>query len=155
VRVYRAFQTKHEPAAFSGEGARRYGGRWNSPGVPVVYTAENFSLALLEIMVNVSNSHIPVDMVYATVDIPDDVALDTLDPNVLPANWFEYPAPAECQRLGDRWAASGSSVGLRVPSAIARIEKNVLLNPAHRDFARLTIGESDTLSIDARLRGVP
>jgi len=104
-------------------------------------------------MVNVSGSHIPVDMVYAAVDIPDDVRLDTLDSNALPNNWFEYPAPAECQRLGDRWAASGASVGLCVPSAIARIEKNVLLNPAHPDFARLAIGASDTLSIDARLRG--
>ena len=92
-------------------------------------------------------------MVYAAVDIPDDIRLETLDASVLPANWFEYPAPAECQRLGDRWATSGSSVALRVPSAIARIEKNVLLNPAHRDFARLTIGASDVLSIDARLRG--
>ncbi len=92
-------------------------------------------------------------MVYAAVDIPADVRLETLDSSALPANWFEYPAPAECQRLGDRWAAGGACVGLRVPSAIARIEKNVLLNPAHRDFARLTIGTSDVLSIDARLRG--
>ncbi|HEY1428786.1 MAG TPA: RES family NAD+ phosphorylase [Candidatus Tumulicola sp.] len=154
MRVYRAFQRKHESGAFSGEGARRYGGRWNSPGVPVVYTAENFSLALLEIMVNVSSSHIPADMVYAPIDIPDNVVLETLDTNALPQRWFEYPAPAECQRLGDRWATGASSVGLRVPSAIARIEKNVLLNPAHRDFARLTIGASDVLSIDVRLRGV-
>jgi RES domain-containing protein len=118
-----------------------------------VYTAENFSLALLEIMVNLSSSQIPDDMVYVAINIPDDLSLETLDPTVLSDNWFAYPAPAECQRVGDRWAASGATVGLRVPSAIARIESNVLLNPAHRDFMRLTIGEANVMAIDARLRG--
>ena len=152
MRVYRAFARKHEATAFSGEGARIYGGRWNSVGTPVVYTSSTFSLALLEIMVNASSARIPPGMVYAPMDIPDDASLDVLEIAALPPDWFETPAPPDCQLAGDAWAKRGESVGLVVPSAVARIETNVLLNPAHPDYARVAVGQIDAMAIDRRLK---
>jgi RES domain-containing protein len=151
LRVYRAFERKHAATAFSGEGARLYGGRWNSVGTAVVYTSATFSLALLEIMVNASSAPIPSGMVYASIDIPHEVLPETLEIAALPENWFRYPPPPECQLAGDSWVRRGETVALIVPSAVARIEKNVLLNPAHPDFGRLVIGDVEPMAIDDRL----
>jgi RES domain-containing protein len=152
LRVYRAFERKRAATAFSGEGARLYGGRWNSVGTAILYTSQTFSLALLEIMVNAASARLPSDMVYVPIDIPDSVLHETLDVAALPKNWSGYPPPPECQRAGDSWARRGETVALVVPSAVARIERNVLLNPAHPDFARFVIGEIEPMTIDARLR---
>ena len=150
MRVYRAFEAKHEATALTGEGARRFGGRWNSVGTPMVYTASTFALALLEIIVNASSGKIPSDMMYAPIEIPSDIVLDTLPVAKLPRNWHESPAPLGCQRAGDLWIRRGETVGLIVPSAVARIETNVLLNPSHGDFARLTIGNVEPMALDRR-----
>jgi RES domain-containing protein len=151
LRVFRAFERKHAATAFSGEGARLYGGRWNSVGTAVVYTSATFSLALLEIMVNTSSARIPADMLYAPVDIPSDIVPEILDRAALPDDWFGYPPSPECQTIGDDWVRSGRTVALVVPSAVARIDSNVLLNPAHPDFTRLVIGSTDVMTIDDRL----
>ena len=42
--AWRIVKQKHSRSAFSGEGARRFGGRWNSPGVSMVYLAHRRSL---------------------------------------------------------------------------------------------------------------
>jgi RES domain-containing protein len=117
----------------------------------MVYTATTFSLVVLEIMVNTSSARIPRDMVYAPVDIPDAIRLEVLDVATLPRNWFDSPAPTECQRAGDSWVRRGETVGLIVPSAVARIDNNVLLSPAHPDFSRVVIGDIDVVAIDHRL----
>ncbi|HEY6324924.1 MAG TPA: RES domain-containing protein [Candidatus Cybelea sp.] len=150
MRVYRAFERKHEATAFTGEGARIYGGRWNSAGTTVVYTSSSFALALLEIMTNASSLRIPVDMVYAPIEIPDELPLDVLDVAALPQDWFKYPA-RECQLAGDAWAQRAETVGLVVSSGVARIETNVLLNPAHADFSRIRVGDIAAMAIDDRL----
>lgn len=149
--MFRAFQRKHAATAFTGEGARLFGGRWNSPGKSVVYASSSLALALLEIMAN-ARRRIPPGLVFCTVDIPDGVTVDTLDVSRLPPRWYESPAPPALQAAGDAWIDGAISVALVVPSAIARIEENVLLNPAHRDFARLLVGEAQDVPVDDRLR---
>jgi RES domain-containing protein len=94
-------------------------------------------------------------MVYAPIEIPDDVRREVLEAGALPQNWFAFPAPPECQSAGDSWIERGQTVALVVPSAVARIETNVLLNPVHRDFARLTIGAIEPMEIDGRLTRQP
>lgn len=105
-------------------------------------------------MVNASSAAIPPDMVYAPVDIPDAVRLDTLDVATLPENWFDSPPPSECRLAGDAWAKRTETVGLIVPSAVSRIDNNVLFNPAHPDFARLIIGNAGVMEIDHRFKRV-
>lgn len=152
MRVYRVFERKHTASAFTGEGAQRFGGRWNSPGVAVVYAASNFALALLEIMANARRGRIPPEMVFCTVDIPDGVLIGEVRESDLPGAWHESPAPPETQIIGDAFVRDGKSVGLWVPSAVSRIERNIILNPRHADFARLGIGAIEDVPVDERLR---
>ncbi len=90
-------------------------------------------------------------MVYVPMDISDEVRLDVLDIATLPQTWFDTAAPVACQLAGDSWVHRGETVGLIVPSAVARIETNVLLNPAHPDFVRIAVGSIDAMAIDHRL----
>ena len=59
----------------SGNGARLYGGRWNSKGVPVVYAGEHRSLCLLEFLVHVPPDVLPSDMSMVTIRIPGGLPL--------------------------------------------------------------------------------
>jgi RES domain-containing protein len=152
LRVYRIFSRRYATSALSGEGARLYGGRWNSPGASVLYAAGNLALAMLEMMANAGRGRVPPDYVFCHLDLPDDVATEVLEPAFLPVNWRESPAPRETQELGDGWVRAARSVALLVPSTIVPIEQNVLLNPAHADFARIIAGPHTDIQVDARLR---
>jgi len=138
----------------TGEGAARAGGRWNSKGVSVVYASETLALALLEIMAN-ARRKIPPGKVYVTIDIPDDVRVDSIHPRDLPARWSTSPAPARLAQIGDEWIRRKRSAVLFVPSAIVPLERNVLLNPEHVDFKRLAIGAMQKIAVDPRLQRVP
>jgi RES domain-containing protein len=149
------FRRAFGDVAFNGEGARALGGRWNSKGTALVYTAGTLSLALLEIIIGAAESELPEDYLYATVDLPDAVALERVETAALPARWFEFPAPPALQRIGDEWVRAGRTVALVAPSAATRIEENVLLNPAHADFKRLKISQAQPVPLDRRLRRTP
>lgn len=152
MRVYRVFERKNAAIAFTGEGAQRYGGRWNSSGVAVVYAASNFALALLEIMANARRGRIPPDMMFCAVDIPDEVVIGAVPQSALPKDWHGSPAPPETQAIGNAFVRDGKTVGLWVPSAVSRIEQNMILNPNHADFSRLIIGEIQDVPMDKRLQ---
>lgn len=149
-RLWRIVKRSRTAGAFDGEGARRTGGRWNSPGTRVVYTAEHASLAALELLAHLQRSSVLMSYALIPCAIPEEL-LETLDRKVLPRPWRSSPAPSDLQRLGDAWAASMRSVALEVPSAIVEVESNVLLNPAHADFARIEIGEPMPFAYDLRL----
>lgn len=149
ITAWRITKAKHATTAFDGEGAKVEGGRWNSPGLPVVYVAANAALAALEILVHVDSSILP-----AYVRIPctfSEAFVINLDRDRLPPNWQSSPAPPELQQIGDEWLKSGSSAILEVPSAIIEIESNYLLNPAHPDFARIEIGAASLFEFNLRL----
>ncbi len=152
IRVWRLCQAEHADAAFSGEGARRYGGRWSKKGQTVVYTAATLSLAALEILVHVDTDLLPNNFIAFAVDIPDEsIAIESITCNELAANWREIYPPITCQAIGERWLAHGKSAVLAVPSAVIVEENNFLLNPAHPDFSTLTIHTPSAFQFDARL----
>jgi RES domain-containing protein len=151
MRVWRICKAAHAATAFSGEGARLYGGRWHRRGTRVVYTSESRALAALEQLVHLGRSPLPPGFVCFAVDIPDALRVPRIEPHELPAHWYRNPAPPELADLGTRWVASGRSAALQVPSAVVRGEHNVLLNPAHADFARLRIGRPQPFELDPRL----
>lgn len=135
--------------AFDGEGAFRNGGRWNSPGTRVVYTASTTSLAILEIIVHGVE---PLLDYYVAIRVEFDASLvSSVDIKSLPAGWRAFPAPFELKRIGDEWAASGRSAVLKTPSAVVPHEWNYVLNPEHPDFARVKIGSAVGLETDLRL----
>jgi RES domain-containing protein len=137
--------------AFSGEGARRYGGRWNSPGTEVVYAAQSESLAMLELLVHLQASDLLLAYVTIRVDF-DDSLVESLSLRVLPNRWRASPAPTKLQVEGDRWASERRSPVLRVPSALVPRESNYLLNPNHPEFARLVLGGVERCDFDPRLK---
>jgi len=147
--VWRITTARFADRAFTGEGARRYGGRWNPQGWEMVYTAESPALALLELMVQ--DDPLRAHYVLLPATVPDDMACTTLTPTDLPANWRTLGQRPVLQALGQQWLQNGHSAVLQVPSAVLPIECNFLLNPCHSDFARITIGTPQSLETDTRL----
>lgn len=150
LTAWRIVKRKLASEAFSGEGARLYGGRWNSPGVRMVYTAESRSLAALEILVHLESLELLSQ--YVVFEVSFDASLVTrIQEGNLPPDWQAEPAPSELRAIGDSWAASRASAVLQVPSAIIPSESLFLLNPLHKDFSKLAIGQPLPIRIDPRL----
>jgi len=137
----------------TGAGARLYGGRWNHRGVPLVYTSESRSLATVEYLVHLSLPEAPSDLSIATLEVPDDIVLEELDPSSLPKNWRDSPAPVELADLGTEWARSKTLLLLRVPSAVVEHEHNMLINPAHDGMSRVKLVKIEPYKLDERLMG--
>ena len=154
MQAWRITQERHVTRAFDGEGARLFGGRWNSPGIAVVYLSRFVSTAILEILVHVANPIGLANHVSIGVEIPDDVSIEKI--KRLPRNWRESPPSAQTQALGDEWCRSGRSALLYVPSAVLSDahsdEWNLLVNPRHSDWAFVQIRKPSTLNFNPRLR---
>ena len=127
-------------AAFDGVGASRAGGRWNSTGVRVVYLGSSLALAALELLAHIDYERALDAYVAIPVDF-DEALLLTLDEASLPAGWATSEGLADAQSVGDAWVGSRASALLAVPSRLITAERNVLLNPDHRDAAAVVSGE--------------
>ena len=136
VRAYRLVKRKWRQAAFDGEGARLYGGRWNSKGKACVYLAGSASLAMLEVMVHLDDYQLLEHYTLLEVMLPKS-ALMSLSTESLPKDWAVEPAPASTAEIGDNWLESQSSLALAVPSAVVPRERNYLINPEHARFQAL------------------
>ena len=150
IRAWRITKARHAADAFSGEGARLYGGRWNSIGTAMVYTAEHASLAVLELLVHLGSSSDVDNYVIIPCSFDEDL-VEKLDIEWLPNNWTISPPLVKVQRIGDDWFQSARSAILKVPSVVLPIEHNYLINPHHPDFTHLSIDEPLSLSLDPRL----
>jgi RES domain-containing protein len=150
LTAWRIVKKRYAVSAFDGEGARLYGGRWNSPGVAVVYVASTRSLAALEMAVHLDRATL-LDS-FALIPCEFDQRLVTVvEVGSLAADWRDSPQPSEIARIGDTWAKELRSVVLAVPSAIIDGERNFLLNPAHPDFAQVKVGDPHDFVFDRRL----
>jgi len=151
VHAWRIVEHPFVNHAFTGEGARVAGGRWNTPGKPMVYTAASASLAMLEMLVHLGRNELLREYVLFELTF-DDALMTGVDPTILPANWREYPVPHAVQQIGDSWIAQTASAVLRVPSVVVPMEWNYLLNPLHEDFDAINIGPAQSLRFDPRLK---
>jgi RES domain-containing protein len=148
VQAWRLTARVHLGTALSGEGARLYGGRWNSRGTPVTYLASSRPLAVLEVLAQLTDA---ADLArYALLPVRFD-ASHVADLPELPEDWRALPSPRSTAEVGDGWVAKGESLVLRVPSVVLPAEDNYLLNPAHVAFGAVDVGEPEELEIDARL----
>jgi RES domain-containing protein len=144
-------KAKYQATAFDGEGARRFGGRWNTRGIRLTYTAGSQALAVLEMLVHLKSADILKH--YRLIPVTfDQVLIRNLDVRKLPISWRRRPAPAAIRALGDAWVAEGKSVVLQVPSVIVPGESNYLINVVHPDFLKLQIGRALTYRFDPRLK---
>jgi RES domain-containing protein len=140
------------PSARTGEGARIAGGRWNSPGRPVIYCAESLALAMLEILVHAATPEERADArVWFRLQAPAR-ACQGLNVRKLPKGWDNPMIHPETVALGDQWLTAQSTVLLRVPSVVVPGSWNYLMNPAHPQFRRLIRWSAPTpLQLDRRL----
>jgi RES domain-containing protein len=148
--IWRLTHERYADSAFSGEGARRHGGRFNSPGTPVVYTAESLPLALVEAMTGLERYEQLRRYVFFRAKIPETL-ISGVSEDDLPDGWDRHPPPPQAQRIGDRWVAQQRSVALRVPSVVVPYSYNYLLNPAHSSFEEVEIGGAEPFPVDQRL----
>lgn len=149
MRVYRIVTLAHARNAFTGEGARLYGGRWNPKGFPLVYTAATRSLALLEMLVQ--DQPLRARYAFIPADVPANVRITRLAPAQLPADWRHSAARIRLQEIGREWLVAGRGAVLAVPSVVLPEEENFLLNPRHASFTRIRPEEAEPLELDSRL----
>lgn len=147
--VWRITTARFAQSAFSGEGARLYGGRWNPKGSPMVYTAQSQSLALLEMAVQ--DAPLRAHYVLIPAHLPANLSTQKLGVSQLPDDWRKPSGLAALLALGRKWLSDRRSCAWVVPSAVLPGECNWLLNPEHPDFQRIRIGPPQALEVDARL----
>ena len=135
IRVWRICRAVHAAEAFSGEGARRFGGRWNSRGVPMAYASTSLALAAIELFVHLEPNLAPDDLMAIRIsDLPP-----------------EWRSGEPTRGIGDEWIGSRSSLALRVPSAPIPREWNILINPLHPRMAGMTIDAPEPFVFDERM----
>jgi RES domain-containing protein len=170
TRLWRLAPARYDP--LSGEGARRFGGRWTSPGRPAVYLASQLPLAVLEVLVHVDRDTLPLDLAAFAVDVDDALGppdgWDRGDIAALPDGWRAVAQPAVCRAIGDAWLATPAaerSALLRVPTAVlppwaesagAGVPDGcwcAVLDPTHPGAARVTVAASHPFAFDRRIVG--
>jgi RES domain-containing protein len=135
---------------FDRTGAMIRGGRWNSTGLGVIYAAETFSGALLEVLVHSNLSQPPKNHRVVRIVIPEEVKMETLSAGKLPG-WDAENLIAS-RAFGDRWITEKRSAVLKVPSVITKErESNLLINPSHTQFALIVPSEPEAIDWDTRL----
>lgn len=151
IDAWRLVKTSHQQDAFTGEGARLFGGRWNRPGTAMIYVSGSLALAAMEIFVHIRSTSLHLKFIYFSVTIPDKVSLTKIDFNTLPPNWREEPPPSATKDIGTQWVQNAQSAVLQIPSAIVPEEMNYLLNPLHSDFNKIKISEPKPFHFDSRM----
>ena len=134
----------------SGEGARLYGGRWNSKGVPMVYLGTSLAQASMELLVHLERSDVLNSFVKMSVSF-DESLVAHIDADDLPSDWFEPSMASSVQTFGDQWVLKEDSVILQVPSAALIGEYNYLFNPAHPEAKNVTMSDILPHNYDPRL----
>jgi RES domain-containing protein len=149
MRVWRISRRIYPP--LDGEGARLFGGRWNSRGSPVVYTAGSLALAVLEVLVHTDRDLIPNDLHAFEIEIPDAWTPRIVSLDELPAGWDAHDELELCQRFGDAWIHTAAEAVLAVPSAIVPEELNYLINVRHPDAEEVRVVSSRPFTFNPRL----
>tara|TARA_B110000879_G_C11143964_1_gene501576 strand:+ start:51 stop:521 length:471 start_codon:yes stop_codon:yes gene_type:complete len=148
---YRLVAPRWVDSAFSGEGARKYGGRWNSPGLPMVYLGGSRALTALELLVHLTTpTSRSKPFCLMEVKIPKHLISD-YPTEILAEDWRNHPPGEHTLEIGDDWLKAGGQLALRVPSIIIPEETNILLNPLHPKFSKIEVSTTQNFNFDPRL----
>ena len=137
---------------FSPVGASLVGGRWNSPGLGLIYASRSYAGAMLECLAHAGIGRMPRTHVAIEIVIPAAMLVEQHDPSSLPAGW-DHADLRVARDFGNAWLRERRTAVLVVPSVVARKEGNVLLNPQHPDFSKIGTGSPEPVIWDARLFG--
>ncbi|MCA1750461.1 MAG: RES family NAD+ phosphorylase [Cryomorphaceae bacterium] len=150
MRLFRLTREKYAHE-LSGIGAARFGYRWNSAGVEMIYTAESRALALAEVLPRLTAETLPNDFCMVEITVPDEVKVHTLSQKSLPADWSMFPHPESTKAFGDSFVKEGKYCLMRVPSAVVEGDFNCLINPHHGQFAKIKVDAVRRFKVDHRL----
>jgi len=151
VQVWRIDKTIYAKTVKLGEGARLYGGRWNSPGRPAIYCGGAFSLCLVEILAHIeSEEDAGVERGPFRIELPADSIFE-VPVTRLPKNWRRPLNTTGCRKIGDAWLKKGKAIAMKVPSAIVPMEFNTILNPLHPDFTKVSWSRPKRFKLEPRL----
>lgn len=135
---------------FDATGSTIAPGRWNTPGSPVIYASEHYSTALLEKLVH-GSGRLPPNQHYVQIMVPRGLSYESFSQPSLPG-WDVMPAKVS-KEFGETWCIERRSAIVIVPSVVARLDNNVLINPAHPEFALITASLHQPVYWDRRLFG--
>jgi RES domain-containing protein len=148
VQIFRIADGRHP--IWDGTGAALIGGRWNSPGKPVIYGSLSYSCAMLEVLAHANIGRIPATHLFVVVDVPAEVSVEICPANKLPSGWDSLGSSSS-KRFGDQWLKDTRSAILLVPSVVARLDQNALVNPMHPEFNLLVASKPAPVIWDKRL----
>ena len=145
---------EYEADDLSGKGAEKSGGRWNRPGLPVVYCASSISLACLETFVHLNASGLPLNRTLVRIDVPDEIWAnrDQLAEQDLRIGWNAVPESKVSLDIGDAWLKAGSNAILQVPSVVVPEEAVLLVNPRHPRAGEIKATKVRPWIYDGRMR---
>uniref|UniRef100_A0ABX1PNY9 RES domain-containing protein n=1 Tax=Aromatoleum anaerobium TaxID=182180 RepID=A0ABX1PNY9_9RHOO len=153
MRVYRIADDRHP--IWDGTGAALVGGRWNSSGKSVIYGSLSYACAMLEILAHAGIGRVPRTQRFVVAEVPDELSVERHDPLTLPAGW-DAEDSSVARGFGDDWLVSARSLVLVVPSVVARLEFNAIINPRHPEFQKLMVSIPEPVIWDSRLfRTIP
>lgn len=150
MQIYRIGDGRHP--LWDGTGAAMLGGRWNSPGAPAIYGSLSFACSMLEILVHANIGRIPTTHGFVVAEVPGSVPVERHDAQTLPLGW-DGDDPSIARRFGDQWLAEAKTAVLVVPSVVARLECNAVVNPRHPAARLLIVSPSQPVIWDQRLFG--
>ena len=148
MRAYRIGDPAGQFPVWSAEGSRRKAGRWHEAGAEVIYGSENYSTAMLEMLAHWSGA-LPPNQHFIEITIPGGTSYEVATADTVP-NWFE-PSSEASRRFGREWYRENRSAILIVPSVVARMERNLVINARHPDFTGLKVGLETPVWWDHRL----
>jgi RES domain-containing protein len=135
---------------FDATGSTLAPGRWNTSGSPVIYASEHYSTALLEKLIR-GSGRLPPNQHYVQITIPRGASYEMFSPPSLPG-WDSLP-PTVSQKYGAQWCAEKRSLIFIAPSVVARLDNNVMINPAHPEFRLVETSLHQPVFWDRRLFG--
>lgn len=148
MQIYRIGDSRHP--LWDGTGAAMVGGRWNSPGRPVIYGSLSYACAMLEILVHANIGRIPATQVYVVAELPDSLFSERHTAQSLPRGW-DGDDPSIARRFGDQWLQEARSAVLVIPSVVATLEWNAIINPLHPNASQFVLSPSQKVIWDQRL----
>jgi RES domain-containing protein len=151
LTCYRIGDPKGAWPIFSATGSTLAPGRWNTPGSPMIYTSRHYSTALLEKLVH-GSGHLPPNQHFIEITLPRGLTYEVFSAPAVPG-WDSMPATIS-KDYGERWCLDGRSAVLMVPSVVARVDTNVLVNPAHPESALIEASLHQPVHWDRRLFGL-
>ena len=146
-RAYRIADRRR--TIFDGQGAATFGGRWNSPGRRVIYAAETYAGAMLEMLANSNIGRVPKHHAWIEILIGEDASVEELDARKV--RRLDAPDQRASRMFGDEWYDQKRSTVLIVPSTVVRVERNVVINQEHPGFRKLRATHSKPVVWDQRL----